>query len=142
MANRSEEPTKAMARGLTDIAICSTMRDALMRRGEAADLRWSDIETREDGSGRLTIRHSKTDQEAVGFVAYLGPTAVEDLQLMKPAGAYGEDLVFGINGHGIGRRIRAAALVAQLRDGFSDHSARVGMAINLARQGTSIPEIM
>ena len=50
-----------MARGLTDIAICSTMRDALMRRGEAADLRWSDIETREDGSGRLTIRHSKTD---------------------------------------------------------------------------------
>ena len=42
------------------------MSDALLRVSEAAALLVEDIEEAEDGSGRLTIRHSKTDQEGVG----------------------------------------------------------------------------
>ena len=142
MANRHEAPENARSRGLMDIAICSTMRDALMRRSEAADLRWSDIEVREDGTGRLLIRRSKTDQEGKGFVTYLGPATVMDLLEIRPAEADPEDKIIGLTGNAIGRRIRAAALTSNLGDGFSGHSCRVGMAIDLARQGATIPEIM
>lgn len=142
MANRHEAPENARSRGLMDIAICSTMRDALMRRSEAADLRWSDIDVCEDGTGRLLIRRSKTDQEGKGFVTYLGPAAVMDLLEIRPAEADPEDKIIGLTGNGIGRRIRAAALTSDLGDGFSGHSCRVGMAIDLARQGATIPEIM
>jgi integrase len=142
MANRHEAPENARSRGLMDIAICSTMRDALMRRSEAADLRWSDIDVREDGTGRLLIRRSKTDQEGKGFVTYLGPAAVMDLLEIRPAEADPEDKIIGLTGNAIGHRIRAAALTSDLGDGFSGHSCRVGMAIDLARRGATIPEIM
>ena len=135
MANRHEAPENARSRGLMDIAICSIMRDALMRRSEAADLRWSDIEVHEDGTGRLLIRRSKTDQEGKGFVTYLGPATVMDLLEIRPAEADPEDKIIGLTGNAIGRRIRAAALTSDLGDGFSGHSCRVGMAIDLARQG-------
>ena len=42
-------------------AFASVMRDAMLRRSEAAALEWADVELRPDGSGRLTIRRSKTD---------------------------------------------------------------------------------
>ena len=45
-----------------DIAICHVMRDAMLRRSEAAALTWLDIESQPDGSGVLTIRRSKMDQ--------------------------------------------------------------------------------
>ena len=142
MANRHEAPENARIRGLMDIAICSTMRDAMLRRSEAADLRWSDIEVREDGTGRLLIRRSKTDPEGKGFVTYLGPATVMDLLEIRPAEADPEDKIIGLTGNAIGRRIRAAALTSDLGDGFSGHSCRVGMAIDLAREGATIPEIM
>ena len=142
VGNRKESDEVALRRGRFDIAIISTMRDALMRREEARELRWKDLEFREDGSGRLTIRKSKTDQEAKGFVAFLGPRAVKDLQAIMPAEAVPEHQVFRLTGHGIGRRIRAAARAVDLGDGFSGHSCRVGMAVDLARGGATIPEIM
>ena len=142
VGNRKESDEGARWRGLVNIAIIGTMRDALMRRREAAELRWSDLEFREDGSGRLTIRRSKTDQEGRGFVAYLGRKAVQDLQAIMPVDADPEGRVFKLTGHGIGRRISAAALAAGLGDGFSGHSCRVGMAVDLAREGATIPEIM
>ena len=61
MANRHEAPENARSRGLMDIAICSTMRDALMRRSEAADLRWSDIDVRE-GRDRTTANPPVEDR--------------------------------------------------------------------------------
>ncbi len=56
-------PTRAVVR---DIALIQVMRDALLRRGEAAELVWGDVSRASDGSGRLVIRHSKTDQEGKG----------------------------------------------------------------------------
>ena len=51
--------------GDLDIALISLVRDAMLRVSEAADLTWKDIETEADGSGRLLIRRSKTDPEAL-----------------------------------------------------------------------------
>ena len=58
----------ALRRGLVDIALCSVMSDAGLRRSEASALLWADVDKAEDGSGRLTIRHSKTDKEGEGAV--------------------------------------------------------------------------
>ena len=60
---RTESADAATRRGAMDVAIASTMRDALLRRSEAAALRWADVELLPDGTGRVAIRRSKTDQE-------------------------------------------------------------------------------
>ena len=51
----------ALRRGLMDIALCWVMSDAGLRRSEAAALTWDDIARWDNGSGRLTVRRSKTD---------------------------------------------------------------------------------
>ena len=56
----------ARRRGLVDVALASVMRDGLLRVSEAAALRWGDVELAGDGSGRIRIPESKTDQEAEG----------------------------------------------------------------------------
>ena len=57
-----ESVEEGRRRGMADIAIMSLMRDALLRVGEGADLRWEDLAREQDGTGRLLIRRSKTDR--------------------------------------------------------------------------------
>ena len=61
------------------------MRDGLLRRSEASDLLWSDIERMADGTGRLTVRRSKTDQTSEGKVLYLSVTSMADIDAIRPA---------------------------------------------------------
>ena len=68
-----ESAKAATRRGHVAIALVRTMRDGLLRRSEAAALKWQDLSTESDGSARLHIARSKTDQEARGHVAYLTP---------------------------------------------------------------------
>jgi len=103
---------------------------------------WGDIAQAADGSGRLTVRRSKTDPAAAGSVLYLSPQAVQNLQAIRPPGARAADRVFGLGGAQINRRIQAAAQAAGLRTGFSGHSARVGMAQDLAAAGATLAELM
>ena len=42
--------------------------DAVLRRSEAAALTWADIERAADGSGRVTVYRSKTDQAGQGAI--------------------------------------------------------------------------
>ena len=51
----------------------SVMRDALLRRSEAAALTWADVAFRSDGSARVTVRRSKSDQDGTGATLYVGP---------------------------------------------------------------------
>ena len=55
-AGRLETSGVADRRGLVDIALASTLRDGLLRRSEAAALRWGEVELLADGSGRLHVR--------------------------------------------------------------------------------------
>ena len=120
------------------------MRDCLLRVSEAARLRWGDVEVQQDGSGRIFVRRSKSDQEGAGSSLYLGETAVKDLLAIRPEAAVidPEALVFGLSISQMERRIRAAALAAGLGDGFSGHSGRVGMAQDLSAAGAELPELM
>ena len=143
-SDRMEPDDTARRRGLVDIALAATMRDCLLRVSEAARLRWGDVEVQQDGSGRIFVRRSKSDQEGAGSSLYLGETAVKDLLAIRPEAAVidPEALVFGLSTSQMERRIRAAALAAGLGDGFSGHSGRVGMAQDLSAAGAELPELM
>ena len=45
------------------VPLASVMRDGLLPRSEAAAIRWREVDLQPDGSARLQVRPSKTDQE-------------------------------------------------------------------------------
>lgn len=131
----------ADARGLVDIALCQIAADAGLRRSELAALAWADIEAWEDGSGRLSVRRSKTDQEGQGTVVYLSPQALADLDAIKPDGAAASEPVFGLGPAQLSRRIAAAARHAGLEGTFSGHSGRVGLARRMTARGAPAADV-
>ena len=144
-AVRGESALDAERRGRVDVALLSVLRDGLLRRSEASALRWGDVELQEDGSARLHVRRSKTDQEAEGAVLYIGEEATLALQTILPEDVAVVDPaapVFGLSASQIGRRIDAAAKAAGLGEGFTGHSGRVGMAQDLAAAGVELPALM
>ena len=141
-SGRTESTEAAKRRGAVDVALASVMRDALLRRSEAAALRWADVALRADGSGRVTIRRSKTDQEAAGAVQYIGPAAAKALKAIRPASPDPDARVFGLRAaHSLANRIRAMAKAAGLDGAFSGHSGRVGMARDLVAAGASVSAV-
>ena len=137
-----ETQDKARRRALVDIALVAVMRDALLRRSEAAALTWGDLELASDGSGRLMVRNSKTDQSGEGSVLYLSPATMDTLWQIRPTSPDFEQLVFGLSPRQINRRIAAAAKAAGVQGDFAGHSPRVGMAIDLASSGCELPALM
>ena len=136
-----ESEATASARGEMDIAIIGMMRDSLLRVSEAAALVWSDVRQVGDGTGRLLIRHSKTDQEGRGAVGFISAQTMESLERIR-GNASEADSLFDLACNQLGRRIKRAALEAGLGEGFSGHSPRVGMAQDLARIGIELPRLM
>ena len=142
----TESPAAAERRGVLDIALCSLLADAGLRVSEAAALRWADIERAPDGSGRVTVRRSKSDREAVGAVVAITPTAMQDLAELRrgqPPTAAAEAPVFGgLSGDRLARRIKAVAQAAGLGAHFSGHSGRVGMARRMVSRGAPLPVVV
>ena len=127
-----------------DMALVSVMTDAGLRRSEASRLLWRDVEPESDGSGRLTIRHSKTDQEGEGAVVALSPAAMADLDNLAALRTRRapEGRIFPISGSTITRRIQAIARAAGLGEGYSGHSGRVGLAARMTRNGAPAAAVM
>lgn len=71
------ENSKGNIRGKRDLAIFDLMSDLMMRRSEAAGLKWKDVDV---VSGRVTIVYSKTDQQGKGVTFSLSPNAAETLR--------------------------------------------------------------
>ena len=143
-AVRGENAWDARRPGQVDVALLSVLRDGLLRRSEAAALTWADIELRENGTGLINVRRSKTDPEGEGITLYLGRDAVAALRAIQPAGELLDPKtpVFGLAQQQIGRRVKAAAKAAGLGEGFSGHSGPVGMAQDLVKSGVELPALM
>ena len=112
---RTESAERARRRGDMDIAIVVVMRDAMLRRSEAAALTWADLELQPDGTGRLTVRRSKGDQVGAGAQLFIGREAMAALERIRPESPAPHDPVFGgLSGRAISDRIRRAARAAGL----------------------------
>ena len=136
-----ETAEQARRRGLVDIALVGLMRDCLLRRSEAAAIVWGDISRDTDGSGRLFLGVSKTDQEGDGALLFISRQTMRDLDNIRHGGGPDQP-VFGLHPKSIGKRITAAAGAAGMTGKFTGHSARVGMARDLARAGEELPALM
>ena len=77
MMRATDTDTNAGAR---DAALLLVMSDGLLRISEAVAIDCEHITTQPDGSGRLTIPRSKTDQEGQGAVVFLHPRTVKALE--------------------------------------------------------------
>ena len=140
---RMESWETARARGLQDYAICSLMWDGMLRRSEAAALTWSDVRRADDGSGRLTVRHSKTDQRGEGKVLWISPSTMSALSVYAALRTrQAADSIFDLTAANISRRIAAACQAAGLGTGYTGHSLRVGAAQALAAANISLAAIM
>ena len=140
-SGRTESREAAMRRGLMDIAMIGLMRDCLLRISEAATVRWADLTLVSDGTARLLVPRSKTDLNAEGQVCFVSGQTVSMLRAVlddrKPS-----DMIIGVRAAQIARRIARAALEAGLGEGYSGHSPRVGMSLDLAEKGAELPELM
>ena len=114
-----EAPDQATLRGAVDVAAIGLMRDCLLRPTEAAAARWPDLQREEDGSGRLTIRSSKTDGSGRDNVGYVSPRTMEALDEMcrikKDLGMDAtDDRIFQMSVQQLRRHIRNACGAARL----------------------------
>ena len=139
--------------GLRDAAILSVASDAMLRVSEVAALDVHDIDHASDGTGRLTIRVSKTDQEGTGVVAFLGAPTMRRVRAWLEAAELRQGALFrhvrrgNVLGPGrlsprairtlIGRRAAQAGVEGRV----SGHSLRVGAAQSLAAAGASLVEM-
>ena len=127
---RTESGKTAKRRASVDIALITTMREGMLRRSEAAALRWRDLDFHSDGSVSATLQCSTTDSEEA--VVVLGPDAASALQAIRPEAAEPAARVFGLKSErSISNRIAAVAKAAGLGEGFSDRSLRIGMLRDL-----------
>ena len=108
---------------IRDAALLSVMRDGLLRRGEAAALQWDDLTIEDDGSGRLVVQRSKTDQTSEGAVLWISPQTIEVTERWWEVAGTGSSM-FDLSARSVGRvvirRAEAVGLAA------SGHSLRVG----------------
>ena len=126
---RSEDEQAARTRGLTDIAIISVMRDGLLRTSEAKTIRWGDLTTTDDGSGKIHLAPD-TDPK---YVLFISRDTVNDLMLIMPdKNTFDTDAkIFERSIPHINKRIRDAAIAAGLGDCYTSESCRIGMAKDL-----------
>lgn len=138
-----ETTEEAQERGDMDVALVCLMSDSMLRISEAAALQWRDVFAERDGTGRVVVARSKTDQEGIGQFRYASRRAMAALAVLRPPGAAPFDLVFrGQSRYALTRRIERVCKGAGLGGGFSGHSPRVGMAQDLVARGHSVAELM
>ena len=80
--------------GLRDAAICSMAYDAGLRVSELVAATVADLRRLADGSGRLTIPRSKTDQEGEGAIVWLSAETMDRLSAWLTASGIDDGPVF------------------------------------------------
>jgi integrase len=153
-------PIAADPRGRSDRALLLVGWAAALRRSELAALRVDDVRFEPEGAV-LTIRRSKTDQDAAGTTVAVPfgeeeatcPVRALRAWLDVRGAAVAGDVVFGrIDRHGnigasltptaIATIVRARAESAGVDGDFAAHSLRAGFATSAARAGRTEAAIM
>ncbi len=142
--------------GLRDAAILRLMSDGFLRVSEASAVQVADLEDAGDGTGRLTVRRSKTDQDAEGAVLFVGAPTMRAIQRWQDAAGIADGPLFrrlgrggqplpsgdGLTAQSVRSIVRRRAEAAGVTGRVSGHSLRVGSAQSIVRAGGSTAELM
>ena len=143
--------------GLRNRAMLSLGYELLTRRSELVALRDDDLEIRPDGTLRILIRRSKTDQAGLGRLAFTSrntASLVTEWQMRRGDHTawlfcpvyQGKAVDRSLECHSVKRVIKEAAELAGFSqedvDQFSGHSMRVGAAQDLLTRGVDTVGIM
>ena len=138
-------------------ALLCVAYDTMARRREVVAMDVEDFAFMEDGSGRVIIRRSKTDQTGEGALAYLSPDTVAYLQAWLKASGINSGAVFRrLIGRGrIGPRLqvdaiaqtfkRVAEFVGMTEEEMrqvSGHSIRVGATQDMLALNIDLASVM
>ncbi|MDE2848251.1 MAG: tyrosine-type recombinase/integrase [Gemmatimonadota bacterium] len=138
--------------GLRDATLFRVMSDALLRIGEAVAIDCEHITTEFDGSGRLQLHQSKTDQEGKGASLFLTARTVDTIQQLQQKAGYRSGPLFRrmlkgdwmcdtrLTVDGARLAIKASAELVGIK-GVSGHSLRIGTAQELAQRGATLVEL-
>lgn len=139
---------------------CALLRvafEGMFRRSELIVLRVEDFSVEPDGSGRLFLQRSKTDQEASGVVQYVSPDTVLCVKSWLDVSQVSSGPIFRstprsnradrydtpLSDRDVARIFKQRALAAGLDpERISGHSTRVGAAQDLLAANFSGAEIM
>ena len=118
-----ETPATAEPRARMDVAL-------------ALSLTWVDVERWGDGSGRLTIRQSKSNRTGEPETVAITPACLQALDSIRMERAEDRDRVFRLTPRQMTNCIKCACRAAGLEgDVFSGHSGRVGLARMMSGAG-------
>lgn len=138
--------------GFRDAALLRIMSDALLRVGEAVAIDCEHVTTEFDGSGRLLLVRSKTDQEGKGASLFLTLRTVDAIQQLQKAAGYAAGPLFRrmykgdrmsddrLTADGARLAIKLSAKQIGIQ-GVSGHSLRIGTAQELAQRGATLVEL-
>lgn len=138
------------ARGLRDAALIAVTSDALLRVSEVANIQVEDVVFEDDGTARLLVRRSKTDQRGSGALLFLGPrtaalvrdwsarAAITKGPLFRRLNRAGSVAARGLGAASVRRVIVRRAAAAGIGGRVSGHSLRVGSAQSLAKRGAGL----
>ena len=141
-------------RAMRDRALLATCYDTLMRESEAVALLISDLEFSSDGSGVVTIRRSKTDQEGQGMRRYVHVDTCDHLRAWLAAAGHTDGPLFRAvpKGGRLGGALAAPEVARILRrfaqragveaKGVSGHSCRVGACQDQVGAGLDLVSVM
>jgi integrase len=136
--------------GLRDIAMINCMFDGLLRRSEVINMRLCDIDSEQNS---LFLPESKTDKENKGTYRYISDTSISMVNhwvneweqgtfkssdyIWRPMSPKGTSLLKSkgpLSGRTINKMfMRTVNMTLGNASGYSSHSMRVGMAIEMAK---------
>jgi len=135
-----------------DVALLCTGYDTGARRSELVALDVGDVEWASDGSGRVAIRRSKTDQGGEGAVLYIGPDTARAITRWlntRPAPLPHDAPLFvsvhhrRLDGGDVARILKRRAAAAGFdADLFSGHSPRIGLTHDMVAANMELGAIM
>lgn len=147
----------SLPRDMRDAALISVAFESMFRRSELIILRIEDLSDEADGSGRIFLASSKTDQESAGFLQYLSPETMSLIRAWLEAANLTQGPIFrstprsnkadkyqtALSDRDVARIFKQRALQAGLAaELISGHSTRVGAAQDLMAANFSGAEIM
>ena len=149
--------TDESIKGYRDRALLHFAYDSMRRRSELCECEWSDITINPDGSGSWFMQFSKSDQEGYGKNIPLNSDTIDALNEWKTHANLTQGKVLrgfvrqeiigqSLNTSHIAKIFKKLAKKADLNSNIlrdiSGHSARVGHAHDLLKEGKSLPQIM